>query len=66
MVLSAFLLSSSFVIPQDVPTLIPVEKIASLEPGTEGSKCIWADSILLMLLRGPMTTMIQSSGGRGC
>ena len=33
MVLCASLLSSSFVIPPDVPTLIPVEKIASLEPG---------------------------------
>ena len=33
MVLCASLLSSIFVIPQGVPTLIPVEEIASLEPG---------------------------------
>ncbi|KAJ8633155.1 hypothetical protein MRB53_026491 [Persea americana] len=29
---------------------------------TEGSKCIRADSILLMLLQGPMTELLQSSG----
>ena len=31
--LCASLLFSSFVMPQDVPTLIPVEEIASLQPG---------------------------------
>ncbi|XXG86289.1 hypothetical protein AAC387_Pa11g1211 [Persea americana] len=60
--------SSSFLPSQAILSYPELKAASFIHPEliwTEGSKCIWADSLLLMLLRGPMTKMIQSSGGAG-